>query len=103
MFPAAARLRARTPAMIASAITPAPTTPRVEPRRGLICGLYELDLNLPELLTDERMFVRLTQNCGRCRSDAGDKFPTGGISRRGRPIPPPAEDGPPGGRARGCA
>jgi hypothetical protein len=30
--------------MIASAITPAPMTPSVDPRSGLICGLYELDL-----------------------------------------------------------
>ena len=30
--------------MIASAITPAPITLRVDPRSGLICGLYELDL-----------------------------------------------------------
>src|ERR1700694_2132591 len=50
MFAAATNLRSRTPAMIASAITPAPTTPSVDPCRGLICGLYEAEL--PEAVED---------------------------------------------------
>ena len=39
--PAGTRLRASTPEMIASAMTPAPTTLSVEARSGLIVGLYE--------------------------------------------------------------
>jgi hypothetical protein len=56
MFPAVSSLRSRTPAMMASAITPAPTTLSVDPRSGLICGLYELDLLGSPGLTYERMF-----------------------------------------------
>src|SRR3981081_230415 len=58
MFPAATSLRSRTPAMIASAITPAPMTPSVDPRSGLICGLYELDL-LELATVDIRTYVRV--------------------------------------------
>src|ERR1700681_61071 len=96
MFAAAINLRSRTPAMIASAITPAPTTPSVDPRSGLIVGLYELDPNLtrpsPFGLTSERMFARLTQDCGRGRTDPGDRNSDGGAARRDPPLPPATED-----------
>src|SRR5437879_8601592 len=103
MFPADTRWRSSTPAMIASAITPAPTTPSVDPRSGLICGLYELDLPGLRCLTDERMFDRLTQNCGRCRRDHSAELPPGRVAGGDRSLPPAAEDesGAPG--ARGLA
>src|SRR5690349_20459800 len=48
--PSGTSLRSRTPAMIASAMTPAPTTLRVEDRNGLIGGIVRATLHLQGML-----------------------------------------------------
>src|SRR2546430_15740371 len=99
--------------MIASAIAPAPTRLSVDARSGLICGLYEaesqgqialtafmfhiapkrtrLRLLSPGVDKSERMFAKLTQNCGRYQSDRGAELPPGRGAGRDRSLPPAAE------------
>src|SRR5438552_11304487 len=51
-------------------------------------------------LTTERMFAKLTQNCGRCRSDGGGELPPGRVAGGDRSLPPAAENESAGAGAR---